>query len=100
MALAKCVGDPTPPPPYNSTTILVTWTSGVGTETIMAEVQTQISAMTKPTYDISAHSYSSLGYTYIVFTSTDIGPVAIAKGFTDTTEVILPQITAANHIPI
>jgi hypothetical protein len=81
-----------PAPPYNTTTIAVEWMSGVGTET-MSKVQNAVAG--HQGYTIISCSFSSIIYYYTVFTTIDIGPLAVAQAFTDAI-----QANNTNGLPV
>jgi hypothetical protein len=89
-ALALAPRD-SPTTPYNSTTVLITWSSAVGAASIMAEAQTQIAAAVPPApvYTIQDSFHSDLTYTYVVATAITIGPGGVQQIFSDTIMGIL-----------
>ena len=89
-----------PTPPYNSTTVVITWSSAVGAAAIMAEAQAQIKAAVPPVYTIQDSFHSDLTYTYVVTTAINIGPGGVQQIFSDTIMGILQnQSDAASTNP-
>ena len=82
-----------PIPPYNTTTIAVEWMSGVGTEAIMSNVQTKVASLRG--YTIVASSFTDINYYFTVFTTIDIGPLAVAQAFSDALEANITAPVAA-----
>ncbi|CAO2655469.1 Nn.00g105330.m01.CDS01 [Neocucurbitaria sp. VM-36] len=85
-----------PSAPYNTTTVNVTWNSGLGTKSIMDSAVQKISSDPMNWYVEGVVTDDSQSYVYTIYTQTNIAPGGVKQGVSDAINQSMPPPAKEN----